>query len=170
MGLLAEFRKFALRGNLIDLTVGFTVGAAFTTIAKSLVTDIIMPPVGLLLGGSDFSDLFLVLANGAKAGPPYHTLASAQAAGAVTMNYGVFLNNLIAFLMVTAVMFLLVRAMNRIEGTLEAKFGDAPAEDEPSEKKCEFCRTTIPYRATRCPNCTSELTPIHSLAAAPTEA
>jgi large conductance mechanosensitive channel len=156
MGLLAEFKKFALRGNLVDMTVGFTVGAAFTTIAKSLVSDIIMPPVGLLLGGSDFSDLFLVIANGKEA-PPYHTLASAQAAGAVTINYGVFLNNLIAFLMVTAVMFLLVRMMNRIEGTLEVKFGEPPSPSEPSEKKCDYCRMTIPYRAIRCPNCTSDL-------------
>ncbi len=161
MSFMTELKKFAMRGNLVDMAVGFTVGAAFTTIAKSLVHDIIMPPVGLILGRSDFSDLFLVLARGDKNDPPYATLASAQSAGAVTINYGVFINNVIAFLVVTLVMFLLIRTINRIDDTLEEQFGaDKQKPEDPVNKKCPFCRSVIAYRAVRCPACTSHITGI----------
>lgn len=157
MGLAADFKKFALRGSVIDLAIGFTVGAAFSTIAKSLVGDVIMPPIGLFLGRSDFSDLFLVLKEGSKAAAPYATLADAQTAGAVTINYGVFVNNLLAFLVVTVAMFIVIRAVNRVEDSLESRFGDPPQPGEPSDKKCPFCRSTIAYKAIRCPHCTSHL-------------
>ena len=150
--MIDEFKKFALRGNVIDLAVGFTVGAAFATIARSLVDDIIMPPIGVVLGGVDFSDLFVVLQEGAATEGPYATLADAQAAGAVTWNYGLFINNIITFLIIAAAMFLLVRSFNRLT--------QEPAEEaakEPTEKSCPYCQTVIPIKAVRCPNCTSEL-------------
>jgi len=155
--LIQDFKKFTMRGNMIDLAVGFTVGAAFTTIAKSLVNDIIMPPVGMLLGRSDFSDLFIVLKEGESDKAPYTTLAAAEAAGAVTINFGVFINALLAFLVVAIAMFLIIRAVNRAEDALDAQFGDAPSPQEPANKKCPYCRTTIEYKATRCPQCTSHL-------------
>lgn len=157
MSIVSEFRKFALRGNLIDLAIGFTVGAAFTTVAKSLVNDIIMPPVGYLLGSADFADLFLVIKHGEAVGGPYTNLAAAQAAGAVTLNYGQFLNNLLALFLVAIAMFFVVRLVNRAEDALESKFGDEQVQGQPTEKKCPFCRSTIAYHATRCAFCTSEL-------------
>lgn len=154
----SEFRKFAMRGNLIDLAIGFTVGAAFTTVARSLVSDILMPPIGLLLGHSDFSDLFMLLRTGGENAGPYATLADAQASGAVTLNYGVFINNAVTFLLVTAAMFLVVRSINRIHDQLEERFGaQKPEPGDPTEKKCPFCLSTVPYKATRCPACTSQL-------------
>ena len=158
MPVLEEFKKFALRGNVVDLAIGFTVGAAFSTVAKSLVDNVIMPPIGLVLGRADFSDLFILLKAGEAEPPPYATLADAQAAGAVTLNYGVFINNVLALLVVALAMFLIVRAINRLNEKLQDEFGttdEAPA--EPSEKKCAYCRSVIAYRATRCPNCTSHL-------------
>lgn len=158
MGLISELKKFAMRGNIVDLAIGFTVGAAFTTIAKSIVSDIIMPPVGLALGRADFSDLFLLLKAGAETPPPYATLADAQAAGAVTVNYGIFVNNVLAFLVVVVVMFFIVRAVNKVDERLEEEFGDDKAKpEEPSHKKCPYCRMQIPYKACRCPECTSHL-------------
>lgn len=157
LSVLQEFKKFALRGNLVDMAVGFTVGAAFSTVAKSVVSDILMPPLGLLLGSADFSDLFIVLKEGSKAAAPYATLAGAQASGAVTLNYGLFLNNVVAFILVAIAMFFIIRLMNRAEEALEERFGDKPEAGEPTEKKCEFCRSTIPFKASRCPFCTSEL-------------
>ncbi|MBU0679345.1 MAG: large conductance mechanosensitive channel protein MscL [Verrucomicrobia bacterium] len=157
MKLVADFKKFTMRGNLIDLAVGFTVGAAFSTVAKSLVNDIIMPPIGLLMGSSDFSDLFLVLKHGDVLGGPYTTLADAQTAGAVTINYGAFLNNCIALALVAFAMFVVIRIVNRAEDALEAQFVDPPQPGEPTEKKCPFCRSTIHIKATRCPHCTSDL-------------
>lgn len=157
MGLIGEFRKFALRGSLVDLAVGFTVGAAFTSVARSLVDDVLMPPVGLLMGNHDFSELYLLLRAGDKAAP-YASLADAQAAGAVTLNYGLFINSILAFLLVAAAMFLVIRGMNRMERQLERDSGAAePTPDEPDSKKCPFCLTTIAYKATRCPQCTSQL-------------
>ncbi|OQY18280.1 MAG: large conductance mechanosensitive channel protein MscL [Chloroflexi bacterium] len=147
--MLKEFKEFALRGNVIDMAVGIIVGAAFGTIVKSLVADVIMPPIGLLLGGVDFANLFILLKPGSPAGP-YAALADAQAAGAVTVNYGVFLNNVISFLIVAFVMFLLIRGINRLQ-----KEEQAPA--EPTTKECPYCFSTIPIKATRCPHCTSEL-------------
>jgi len=158
MSLVSEFKKFALRGNLVDMAVGFTVGAAFTTIARSLVDGVIMPPAGLLLGRSDFSDLFWLLRAGEAEPPPYATLADAQAAGAVTINYGVFVNAVLAFVLVALAMFLVIRAINRIDRQLERDAGAAEAAPaEPESKKCPFCLSTIPYKATRCPQCTSNL-------------
>lgn len=157
MSFLEEFKKFALRGNLIDLAIGFTVGAAFSSVAKSLVNDIIMPPIGLALGRADFSDLFFVLAEGEQTPPPYATVAAAQEAGAVTLNYGVFINQLVALLLVALAMFLIIRLVNRVDDQLDDYFGDEPTDTPPTTKKCRYCRSAIDYQATRCPNCTSEL-------------
>jgi large conductance mechanosensitive channel len=148
--MLKEFKEFALRGNVIDMAVGIIIGAAFGTIVKSLVDDVIMPPIGLLLGGVDFTNFFALLKTGSPPGP-YASLADAQAAGGVTINYGVFINNVISFLIVAFVMFLLIRGMNRLQ-----KEKEAPSE-EPTTKECPYCLSAIPIKATRCPHCTSEL-------------
>ncbi|MEP5570075.1 MAG: large conductance mechanosensitive channel protein MscL [Halioglobus sp.] len=148
--MLEEFKKFAMRGNVVDMAVGIIIGGAFGTIVKSLVADVIMPPVGLLLGGVDFSDLFITLKEGANAGP-YATLAIAQEAGAVTISYGVFINAVISFLIVAFAVFLLIRSINNMQAEEEE-----PAA-EPTEKECPHCLTSIAIKATRCPNCTSEL-------------
>ena len=147
--MLKEFKAFAMRGNVIDLAVGIIIGGAFGTIVKSLVDDVIMPPIGLALGNVDFADLFMLLKEGAKSPPPYATLAEAQAAGAVTVNYGVFVNAVITFLIVAFSVFLLVRAANRLQPQ------QAPA--APTTKECPYCRMAVPLAATRCPHCTSEL-------------
>jgi large conductance mechanosensitive channel len=147
--MLKEFKAFAMRGNVLDLAVGIIIGGAFGTIVKSLVDDIIMPPIGLALGNVDFSDLFVVLKPGEKGGPAYATLADAQAAGAVTVNYGLFVNSVITFLIVAFAVFLIVRAANRMR--------PAEAAAAPSTKDCPHCRMAIPVGATRCPHCTSEL-------------
>ena len=161
MSIFQDFKKFVLRGNVIDLAVGFTVGAAFTTLVTSLVSDIIMPPVGMLTGKSDFSDKFIILDVPSNVTVPeggFQTLKAAQEAGVVTVNYGLFLNNCIALLLVALAMFIIIRAINRLDKQLEDVMGsDKAAEDEPTDKKCTYCRSTIPYRATRCPHCTSEL-------------
>ena len=147
--MLDEFKKFAMRGNVVDMAVGIIIGGAFGTIVKSLVADVIMPPVGLLLGGVDFSNLFITLKEGANAGP-YSTLAIAQEAGAVTISYGIFINAIISFLIVAFAVFLLIRGINNLQVEEEA-----PAA-EPTEKDCPYCLTSIAIKATRCPNCTSE--------------
>jgi large conductance mechanosensitive channel len=152
--MLKEFKEFALRGNVVDMAVGVIIGAAFGTIVKSLVDDVIMPPIGLLLGGVDFANLFALLKAGSPAGP-YASLADAQAAGAVTINYGVFFNNIISFLIVAVVTFLLVRGINRLEKELEKEEEAPPA--EPTTKECPYCLSTVAIKATRCPHCTSEL-------------
>jgi len=148
MKMLKEFKEFAMRGNVIDMAVGIIIGAAFGTIVKSLVDDVIMPPIGMLLGGIDFSDFFVVLKEGATAGP-YAALASAKAAGAVTMNYGLFLNTVISFLIVAFSVFLLIRGINSLKRKEEA----AP----PGTKDCPFCLSKIAIGAKRCPQCTSQL-------------
>jgi large conductance mechanosensitive channel len=145
-----EFKAFAVKGNVVDLAIAVVMGGAFGTIVNSLVTDIIMPPIGLLLGGVDFSNLFLIIKAGEPAAP-YASLADAQAAGAVSLNYGIFLSNIITFLIVAFAMFLIIKGMNKIN-----KKEDAPA-PAPTTKKCPFCFTEIPIEATRCPNCTSQL-------------
>lgn len=156
--MIQEFQKFAMRGNLIDLAIGFTVGAAFSALARSLVNDIIMPPIGLLLGQVDFSNRFLLLRAGSGAVPPYATVADAQAAGAVTLNYGLFINNFVALLLVALAMFLLIRAVNKLDEELEEEFGaEEKQPSEPINKKCPYCLSTIPYRAIRCSQCTSQL-------------
>ncbi len=156
MGLVAEFKKFVMRGNILDMAVGFTVGAAFGTIAKSFVADIIMPPIGLLLGGVDFSDMFQVIKEGSEAGP-YATLEAAKEAGAVTINYGTFFNNILTFLIIAFAVFILLRMVSNAQERYEESLGEKPAPGEPTEKKCPFCLSTIPYKATRCGNCTSDL-------------
>ncbi len=145
-----EFKEFAVKGNVVDMAVGIIIGAAFGAITKSIVSDVIMPPIGLLVGNVEFSDLFLVLKEGAVAAP-YLTLADAQKAGAVTLNYGVFINTIINFLIISFAVFLLVRYMNRLKREEEAP---APA---PTTKECPFCLSVIPLKATRCSQCTSEL-------------
>ena len=145
-----EFKKFVMRGNVLDLAVGVIIGGAFGAIVQSLVNDVIMPPIGLLLGRVDFSNLFLVLKAGETAGP-YATLADAQAAGAVSINYGLFVNAVIAFLITAYAVFLVVRAANRLQRQEEAP---PPA---PTTKDCPYCLSAIPIKATRCPFCTSQL-------------
>jgi large conductance mechanosensitive channel len=141
-----EFREFAMRGNVVDLAVGIIIGAAFGKIVTSLVNDIVMPPFGLLLGRVDFSSLFINLS-----GQPYASLAEAKAAGAPTINYGVFLNSVIDFVIVAFAIFLLVRFINRLSRQPEV----TPA--APTTRECPFCVSSIPLRATRCPQCTSTL-------------
>ena len=143
--MLEEFKKFIMRGNVLDMAVGIIIGAAFGTIVKSLVDDIIMPPIGFLLGGVNFTDLFINLGPGT-----YETLAEAKDAGAATINYGVFINNVIIFLIVALVVFLLVRSVNRM---VEKKEVEAPPA-EPTAKKCPECLSEIPVEARRCAFCT----------------
>ena len=145
-----EFKEFAMRRNVVDMAVGIIMGAAFGAIVKSLVSDVIMPPIGLLLGNVDFSNLFVILKAGTTAGP-FATLAEAQKAGAVTFNYGVFLNTIISFIIVAFAVFLLVRNINKLKRQEEA-----PAA-EPTTKECPQCLSTIPIKARRCAFCTSEL-------------
>ena len=145
-----EFKEFAMRGNVVDMAVGIIIGAAFGTIVKSLVDDIIMPPIGLLLGHVDFSNLFLVIKQGTLAGP-FATVAEAHQAGAVTINYGIFINTVISFLIVAFAVFLLIRGLNKLKREEEA-----PPE-EPTTKECPKCLSTISINATRCAFCTSEL-------------
>lgn len=144
-----EFKEFAMRGNVVDMAVGIVIGAAFSAIVKSMVDDVLMPPIGLLLGGVDFSDFFVVLKEGAKAAAPYHSLADAKAAGAVTLNFGLFVNAIISFTIVAFALFMLVKGMNR----LRANEAPKPV----STKKCPHCCSDIALEATRCPHCTSEL-------------
>ncbi|WP_339677822.1 large-conductance mechanosensitive channel protein MscL [uncultured Zhongshania sp.] len=150
--MLDEFKKFAMRGNVVDMAVGIIIGAAFTTIVKSLVADIIMPPIGILMGGVDFAELFITIKEGSEIAAPYATLAAAKAAGAVTINYGIFVNAVISFIIVAFAVFLLVRAMNNMKSKEEEA---APA--EPTTKECPYCISAIPLKASRCPSCTSEL-------------
>jgi large conductance mechanosensitive channel len=149
--MLKEFKEFAMRGNVVDMAVGIIIGAAFGSIVKSLVADVIMPPIGLLLGNVDFSNLFIVLKEGSVAGP-FASLAEAQKAGAVTMNYGLFANTVISFIIVAFAVFMLIRALNKLQREEEA-----PPE-EPTTKECPHCLSTVPIKATRCGHCTSELT------------
>ena len=148
--MLKEFREFALRGNVLDMAVGIIIGAAFGTIVNSLVQDVIMPPVGLLLGNVDFSNIFVVLREGKVAGP-YASVAAAKSAGAVTINFGVFVNTIITFLIVAFAVFLLIRTINRLRRQEETP---PPV---PTTKECTYCFSSIPVKATRCPQCTSEL-------------
>lgn len=148
--MLKEFKEFAMRGNVVDMAVGIIIGAAFGAIAKSLVSDIIMPPIGLLLGDVDFSSLFIVLKEGAVAGP-YASLADAQKAGAVTVNYGVFTNTIVSFLIVAFAVFILIRNINKLKRQEKAPSA------EPTTKECPYCLSVIPIKAVRCPHCTSEL-------------
>jgi large conductance mechanosensitive channel len=147
---LKEFKEFAMRGSVVDMAVGIVIGAAFGTIVKSFVDDVLMPPIGLLLGNVDFSNLFITLKEGAKAAGPYASLAAAKAAGAVTLNLGLFINTIISFLIVAFAVFLVIKAINRMKRQEEITA-------EPTTRDCPFCFTTIPIQATRCPHCTSPL-------------
>jgi large conductance mechanosensitive channel len=144
-----EFKAFIARGNVLDLAVAVIIGAAFGAVVKSFVDDVIMPPIGLATGGADFSDLYVLLRAGEAAPPPYASLAAAKEAGAVTLNYGAFLNTVLSFLIVALAVFMLVRLANR----LYAK----PLPPTPDTRPCPYCTMTIPKLATRCPNCTSEV-------------
>ena len=142
-----DFKEFIMRGSAVSMAVGVIFGIAFGGIINSLVGDILMPPIGLLLGNVDFSNLFVVLKEGATSGP-YLSLSAAKEAGAVTLNYGVFVNTIINFLIIAIVLFFIIRAVNRLIKKKEVA---------PSTKDCPFCFTSINIKATRCPNCTSEL-------------
>ena len=144
--MLKEFKEFAMRGNVVDMAIGIIIGAAFGKIITSVVNDILMPPIGLLLGKVDFSNLYLNLSGG-----DYPNLAAAKAAGAATINYGMFINTIIDFIIVAFVIFLLIRQMNRL------KKQPAPVVAEPTTKDCPFCLSAIPIKASRCPHCTSEI-------------
>jgi large conductance mechanosensitive channel len=141
--MLKEFREFAMRGSLLDMAVGIILGVAFGRIVTSLVNDVIMPPIGVVIGGIDFSSFFLPLRGG-----PYPSLAAAKTAGAPTINYGTFVNTVINFIIVAFVLFLVLRAINRMQRKPEAA---------PDTKTCPYCQTAIPIGAVRCPNCTSDL-------------
>ena len=143
--MIKEFKEFVMKGNVIDMAVGIIIGAAFGSVVTSFVNDVLMPPIGLLLGNVDFSNLFINLS-----GKTFETLAEAKKAGAATLNYGLFFNTAINFLIVGFAVFLLVKQVNRLKRTEPAP--------TPTTRECRFCYTAIPIKATRCPNCTSELT------------
>ncbi len=146
--MLKEFKEFAIKGNVVDMAVGIIIGAAFGGIVSSLVNDVIMPPIGWILGNVDFSNFFLILKEGKTPGP-YPTPALAKAAGAVTLNYGIFINTVINFFIVAFAIFFLIRSINRFRREREV-----PA---PTTKECPYCYLSIPIKALRCPNCTSDL-------------
>ena len=147
--MLKDFRAFIMRGSVVDLAVGVIIGAAFGGIIKSMVDDVIMPPIGLATGGVDFANKFIVLKEGTKAAAPYASLADAKDAGAVTLNYGLFINQIVTFLIVAACIFLIIRVINRMH--------PPPPPVAAVTQDCPFCATPIPVSAKRCPNCTSQL-------------
>ena len=149
--MLEEFKEFAIKGNVVDMSVGIIIGAAFTSVVTSLVEDVLMPPLGLAMGGLDFAEKYAVLAAGDPAGP-YTTLAEARAAGATVLAYGSFVNSLVAFIIVAAVLFFAVRWMNRLRRP------ETPA--APTTRACPHCRSSVDRSATRCAFCTSELEPV----------
>lgn len=145
MSFIGEFKEFAMRGSVLDMAIGIIIGAAFGKIVTSLVNDIIMPPLGMIIGDVDFNNLFISLSGG-----EYSTLSDAQAAGAVTINYGIFINTIVDFVLVAFAIFLLIREVNKMRKPAAA----APA---PATKECPFCLSIVPLKATRCPSCTSQL-------------
>jgi large conductance mechanosensitive channel len=150
MGMMKEFKDFAVKGNVVDMAVGIIIGAAFGTIVKSLVSDVLMPPIGLMLGNVDFSNLFFVLKDAAGQAP-YATVADAQAAGAVTLNYGMFINTIISFVIVAFAIFMVIRNINRL------KREEAAPPAAPTTKDCPYCLSAVPLKAVRCSHCTSEI-------------
>ena len=154
--IIAEFKKFAMRGNVIDMAVGIIIGGAFGKIVDSLVKDVLMPPLGVLLGKIDFTNLFIVLKNGTASPSPYPSLEAAKAAGAITLNVGLFLNTVISFIIVAFAVFLLIKGVNKLQEKMDKD--DAEKEiKKPTVKNCPYCCSSIPIAATRCPNCTSKL-------------
>ena len=151
MGFVKEFKEFAVKGNVVDMAVGIIIGGAFGTVVKSFVDDVMMPPLGMLVGDIDFQDMMVVLKEGATAGP-YETLAAAKEAGAVTLNVGMFINAAVSFTIVAFAVFLLVKGINRLKRAEEA----APP-PPPNTKDCPFCASKIAIAAKRCPMCTSQL-------------
>jgi large conductance mechanosensitive channel len=150
-GFLKEFREFAARGNVVDMAVGIIIGAAFTSVVNSLVNDVLMPPIGMLIGDVDFRNIFFVLSPGTVPGP-YESVEAATTAGAVTVNVGMFFNAVLSFTLVAFAAFLMVRTVNRLRR-------DQPPPPPPATRKCPYCVTDIPIAATRCPQCTSEVAP-----------
>lgn len=153
MNFLSEFKKFAMRGNVLDMAVGIIIGAAFGKIVDSLVKDVIMPPIGWVLGNVDFSNLFVVIKDGANAAGPYDSLAAAQAAGAVTINFGLFINTIISFIIVAFAVFMLIKAMN----TVQEKLDKSEKAAAPTTKQCPYCCSEINIAAVKCPQCTADL-------------
>ncbi|MCB2203013.1 large conductance mechanosensitive channel protein MscL [bacterium] len=153
--LLKDFRDFIMRGNVIDLAIGIIIGSAFSTLVNSVVNNLLMPPLGLLIGNVDFKDLFVVLKKGQNALPADATLQMAQEAGAVTFNYGQFLTDVISFVLLAIGVFLIIKGIK----ALENGFGKSEEEEKsaPTEKDCPYCHKAIPVEATRCPFCTSQL-------------
>lgn len=151
MGMIKEFKEFAVKGNVIDMAVGIIIGAAFTSVVQSLVKDLLMPPLGMLTGGIDFSNAYILLREGGVPGP-YDSLLTAQEAGAVVITYGNFFDALISFLLVAFAVFVLVKNVNKLKRPPEQS-----APEVPKVKKCPFCKSEINIEATRCPNCTSKL-------------
>jgi large conductance mechanosensitive channel len=147
--MLKDFKEFAMRGNVVDMAVGIILGASFGAIVKSIVDDIIMPPIGFLLGNVDFSNLYLVVKEGV-ANTPYSSLVEAKKSGAITINYGLFINSVISFLIISFAVFLLIRTLNKLKR-------QEPISVEPSLKDCPYCASAINIKAKRCPQCTSEL-------------
>ena len=149
--MLKEFKEFAMKGNVVDMAVGIIIGVAFGLIIKSLVADVLMPPIGILLGNVDFTNLFWVIKEGTTPGP-FDTLAAAKESGAVVISYGVFINTVISFIIVAFAVFMLIRNLNK----MKKKEEEAPPA-EPTTKECTYCFSTIPIKATKCPQCTSSL-------------
>ena len=147
-GAIKEFREFVLRGNVIDMAIGIVIGVAFGAVVNSAVNDIIMPPIGLLLGKVNFANLFVVLRNG-QTPPPYNTVSAASEAGAVTLNYGLFINTIISFVIISLVIFGIIKLMNRFRKKEEPKPEDL--------KECPFCYSLINIKAVKCPSCTADL-------------
>lgn len=150
-----EFKDFVMRGNVVDLAVGIVIGGAFSSVVRSLVDDLMMPPIGLLINGVDLSQLFWVLREGTEAAGPYATVAAAQEAGAVTMNFGLFINSVVSFLIMALAVFLVIRAINRVQRSGEKE----EAAQEAATAGCPFCLEPVDVMATRCPHCTSQLEP-----------
>jgi large conductance mechanosensitive channel len=150
MGIFKEFKEFAMRGNVVDMAVGIVIGAAFGKIVSSLVNDVVMPPLGYMLGGKDFSNLKVILKPGVEADPAQ----GVKAVEAVTLNYGAFINTIVDFVIIALAIFLVIKLMNRATAMMKLKEEQAPA---PTMKDCPKCCTSIPIKATRCPHCTSEI-------------
>ncbi len=151
--MIQEFKTFIMRGNVLDMAVGIVMGSAFMAIIQSLVNDVIMPPIGYILGNVNFSNLYILIREGLKPGP-YGSLAEAKKAGAVTINYGLFINSIISFFIISIAVFFMVRAVNRLK---TAALKPAPVSAVVTTRECPFCFSTISIKATRCPNCTSAL-------------